>query len=103
MGRHLKRILLPPFAVAACWSIFAYGGVIRSHGPKWDYVSVLCFAALVVGLLFVPCATLAHLIYWLRAPACDKSISRSSFLGWALASAFLFGGFAIVPWSRGWP
>lgn len=94
---------MPPFVVAACWSIFTYGGIIRFMSAKWDYISVLCFAALVFGLLAVPCATLLHFIYWLRAPSQNKTAACSSFIGWGLALVLLLGGFATVPWSMGWP
>jgi hypothetical protein len=101
--QHLKRLIISPFMVAACWSIFTYGGIVRFMSPKWDYISVFCFAALVLGLLIVPCITLANFIYWLHAPSQDKGMARSSFIGWGLALVLLFGGFTIVPWSMGWP
>jgi hypothetical protein len=101
--QYMKRIIVPPFVVAACWSIFIYGGVIRFMSPKWDYISVFCFAALVLGLLIVPCATLAKFIYWLRSPSQDKVAARNSFIGWGLALVLLFAGFTIVPWGKGWP
>lgn len=102
----LQRVIIPPLIVAACWAIFAYGGIIHFvhfMSTQWDYLSVFCFAALVVGLLVVPCATLFYLVSWLRAPSPDKAYACSSFIGWGLALILLIGGFTIVPWSMGWP
>ena len=103
MRTHWKLLLPPPAAVAGLWGGFVYGGLVQWLNPRFDLAAVVCFAALVLGLVWVPGAMLVQLVLWLRAPGESKSALRASFLGWVLAWLLLLGGFAVVPYSQGWP
>ena len=72
--------------------------------PKWDYISVFCFAALVLGLLIVGILRLRCKFYLLAACAFTIKSPLAVRLSAARALVLLFAGLSHNrALSKGWP